>query len=502
MILTILNSIANTGSTNHKLLTLNNHADNEILKRVYRLAYHPQIQFGIKKIPEYEQSSGSLTVNIEHALNVLENTLAKRVVTGNAAIVLLQDILKTLSPNDAEVIKRIIKRDLNCGASATIANKVWKNLIPKQPQMLASAYSDKAIAKIKFPAYAQLKADGARCFAEIRGDSIEDVKFLSRAGNEYYRLDDIAQQLIDATKEYREKHPGGVMVDGELVYVKKSKPKSYGLDFLMDNDDPKDENTVVLRSESNGFANKSLKNTITIEEAKNMSFQVWDLVPLDIVYSEDGLKSEPYQNRFHELTWCIDTSFHTNLIVIENTIVNNLEEAKTIYKNYVLQGLEGIILKNINAIWENKRSANQVKFKEEITVDLRIVDYIPHTKEPNKIGSFVLESDCKRIKVKSGSGLTDTDEIKTNELDEYGENIWVEIPIEERSELNRARLFKFWEEIKNTIIEIKCNGFTTDEKRKDSVSLFLPIILKLRSDKTETNTFAELFPDAKIEFED
>ena len=73
--------------------------------------------------------------------------------------------------------------------------------------MLASSYDEKGIKKnIKFPAFAQLKADGARAFAEIRGDELDDVKILSRAGNEYLGLDLLKQQLIEMTKEARERH--------------------------------------------------------------------------------------------------------------------------------------------------------------------------------------------------------------------------------------------------------------------------------------------------------
>lgn len=486
MILDILNKIAATDSTNEKLAILKQNASNLTLERVYRLAYHPRLQYGIKKIPEYEQAFDSVTVDIEHALDVLENVIAKRVVTGNAAIALLMDILCTASSDNAEAIKRIIKRDLECGASATIANKVWKDLIPKQPQMLASSYSEKALSFIKFPAYAQLKADGARCFAEIYGDDVEDVKMYSRAGNEYKGLDNLKKELIARTKAYREVH-GSVMVDGELVYIAPSAPKT-ALETMMGEQDQK---AVVLRSESNGIANKSLKGTINQQEAAYMSFQVWDLVPTTAIY--DSEKSSSYKVRFEQLESLFEGS--PRILTIENTLVNNLEEAKAIYKNYVEQGLEGIILKNIDSIWENKRSKNLVKFKEELMVDLRIVDVQVHSKDENKLGAVILASDDGKIKVRCGSGFTDTDQIKVK-------GQWIDIPFEELDELNRKRLWTIKDQLIGTIAEIKCNGWVAAEGRTSNVSLFLPIIQKLRIDKTETNTFEEAFPDAKFVFQE
>lgn len=481
MYLQILNQIEITDSTNAKLALLQANAKDELLKRIYRLTYSRRLQYGIKKIPMYTSLENDLT--IEDALDFLEFKLATREITGNAAIQEFGTILGKMMPDDAEVIRRVILRDLECGASRTMANKVWKNLVPEQPQMLATAYSDKALANIKYPAYAQLKADGARCFAEIRGDSVDDVKLLSRAGNEYQGLDAIKLQLIDATKEYRQDYPEGVMVDGELVYTRQA--ESGPLSFLLGSDNASSEN-VVLRSESNGIANKSLKGTITENEADCMSFQVWDLVPLSVVYSEGKEKSEAYDKRFHYLTWAFDSN-HTKIMVIENTVVNNLAEARLIYQKYLDQGLEGIILKNLHGLWENKRSKNQVKFKDVITVDMRIVGYYPHSKDPNKLGGIEIKSECGKITCNSGSGLTDTTRVKVK-------GIWQDLPLNERDELDRESLWLNRASLPGQIVEIECNGWLTSKQRKDkTVGLFLPVIKRFRIDKDKANTFEDAF---------
>lgn len=495
MILDILNEIASTDSTNKKLEILKANADNPILERVYRMAYHPRLQYGIKKIPFYDVQGSDTEHTLQETLIVLETIIATRKITGNAAISMLADYLSGLREADAIVVERVIKRDLECGASSTLANKVWKNLIPKQPQMLASAMSAKALAEITYPAYAQLKADGARCFAEIRGESVEDVKLLSRAGNEYNGLDLIKRDLINMTKTYRESH-GPCMVDGELVYLasKAKENQPAGISWMMDTEevtgtavvvDDTTKPVVALRSESNGIANKSLKSTITPQEAASMSFQVWDLVPLSAVY--DGEKSSTYDSRFENLESMVSQA--NRIILIENTVVNTLEEARAIYKNYVTQGLEGIILKNIKSVWENKRSKNLVKFKEEINIDLRVVGIQPHSKDPNKLGAVFLESDDRMIRVKCGSGFTDTNAIKVK-----GE--WIPIAYADLDELNRTKLMIDEDEVIGRIAEIKCNGWIAAEGRTDSVSLFLPVIERFRNDKDETNTLADVFPDA------
>ncbi|WWS23958.1 DNA ligase [Klebsiella phage vB_Kpn_AM_K2] len=142
----------------------------------------------------------------------------------------------------------------------------------------------------------------------------------------------------------------------------------------------------TARTESNGLANKAIKGTISAEEAEGMRFQVWDYVPLDVVYSEGKVPGFAYDVRFRALE--LMSKGYDKIILIENHVVHNIHEARAIYKTYVDQGLEGIILKNIGAYWEDKRSKNLVKFKEVITVDLKCVGSYEHRKQPGKMGGL------------------------------------------------------------------------------------------------------------------
>ncbi|QOI66410.1 putative DNA ligase [Erwinia phage FBB1] len=482
MILDILNEIAKEDSTNKKHAILESNKSNATLKRVFKLAYSKRIMFGIKKFPqagEVSQSYGMLT--LDDGLDLLENRLATREVTGNAAIKELSDFIADMKKADVEVIRRVIARDLDIGIGTTIANKVWSKLIPEQPQMLASSYSEKNIAKIKFPAYAQLKADGARCFAEVRGDTPDLVRLLSRAGNEYYGLEKLKLQLIESTRKARETNPEGILVDGELVYYP-GKDDSDGLSFLMAEDEK--EQTVSLRSESNGIANKSLKNTISEKEADGMKFEVWDFVPLAAY--EPSFKSEPYELRLEQLTnACIGFD---KIILIETTKVNNLEQARKVYQKYIEMGLEGIILKNTFGIWEDRRSVNQVKFKEVFTIDMKVVGSYVHRKDPTKLGGVMIESECGRIKLNSGSGFTDTTHRKNDKKE------WIYIPFDERDDFDREMLWSIRDELPGRIIELECNGWLKSKGRKDgTVSLFLAVVKKWRADKDVANTFEDAF---------
>jgi hypothetical protein len=477
MILDIINEIAAIGSTKEKEAIIRRNKDNELLKRVFKMTYDGKLQYYIKKWEEPSSYSEVSSVSLDDALDVLEFLFANREKTGHAALNKLTDTLQYMYEADREVLKKVLLRDLRCGASRSIANKVWPGLIPEQPQMLASSYDEKGIEKnIKFPAFAQLKADGARAFAEVRGDTLDDVIILSRAGNEYLGLDLLKQQLIDMTKEARERHPGGVMIDGELVYHAPIHVPS-PLDDLfgeMPELSKAKEFKEESRTMSNGLANKSLKGTLSNSEAVGMKFQVWDYVPLDVVYSDGKLSGFAYDVRFRALELMVKG--YSQMILIENHIVHNLDEAKVIYRKYVDEGLEGIILKNIGAFWENTRSKNLYKFKEVITIDLRIVGIYPHSKHPGKAGGFYLESECGLIKVKAGSGLKDKPGAKSHELD-------------------RTRIWENQNDYIGQVLESECNGWLAAEGRTDYVKLFLPIAIKIRRDKDVANTFEDIWGD-------
>lgn len=493
MIIDILNELAATDSINEKKAIMEREKGNELLKRVFIMAYSKRFNYGIKKWGTRAKDEIHLT--LEDMLYMLEEKLAKRVVTGNAAIEKLEIALSQTSEGDAEVIRRVLMRDLECGTGPTIANKIWKNCIPEQPQMLASAYDEKLIQKhIKWPAFAQLKADGARCFAEVTDDG---VKFFSRAGNEYQGLHKLAKELMIITEDARKRHPSGVMIDGELVYhAPKVEPKADNDLFGMF-EEPEElskaaEFQNVDRSTSNGLANKSLKGTISQVEASGMKLQAWDYVPLDVVYSEGEKPGFAYDVRFRALEAMIaeGVALHgfDSVILIENQWVYSLKEAREVYKKYVDQGLEGIILKNMGSFWENKRSKNLIKFKEVIDIAMEIVGFYPHSKDPNKLGGVELKSLCGKITTDCGSGFKDTTRVKVK-------GKWVDIPIDERDALDRERLMKEALEgnLVGRIADCECNGWVHSKGRDGTVGIFLPIIKGFRFDKTSADTFEDVF---------
>ena len=463
----ILTEIASNGASKNKLLILTKNKNDDTLKRVFYMAYCKRLQYGIKKYPAPEKTGDA---SLDSVLDFLEDELATRKITGNAAIAKLVAKLETISEGDQDVVYRVIKRDLSIGASGSSANKVWKKLIPEQPQMLASSYSDKTLKNIKFPAYAQLKADGARCFLEVRPSG---VFMVSRSGKEYQLLNHIAEKAYKIwERDFSEAYPDGIMIDGELV--------------------SRSGDSVASRTASNGLANKSLSGTISPEESSTMKFEVWDLVDIRKVYGYKVCIDLEYDNRLKELE--IFVKNQDEFILIETTVVNNLDEARVVYNKYIAMKLEGIILKNIKSLWEDARSKNLVKFKEIFTIDLEIVDSYPHSKDPNKIGGLTCKTSDGVILVDVGSGLTDTTHRAVGK-DIYDNTVWQEIPLGQREESDREALFTYKDKLPGRIIECECNGylFSKDWKPGETISIFLGVFKKFRQDKDKANSFEDAF---------
>ena len=249
------------------------------------------------------------------------------------------------------------------------------------------------------------------------------------------------------------------------------------------------ESVVADRQTGNGILNKSLKGTIPKEEAQCIVYTVWDVIDRDVYYGNEKATKQ-YKDRFEELKQIVEELNDPRVQIIENTVVNNIDEAREVYHRYVNMGLEGIILKNLHGVFEDRRSKDQVKFKEVIDFDAEIVDVYPHSKDPNKVGGFTVRSACGRMMTNTGSGLTDT---TTEKGDDGIERV---IPFDRRNELDREMLWADRHNLIGKVIEMTCNGYIRSKSRKEDepeFSLFLPIIKRIRYDKTTANTVKEVF---------
>lgn len=419
---TFLESLAANSSRNFKIEQLTKHSGNQTLREVVRMALDPFTQFYQRKIPKYSRGAVENTVSLEEGIDALFD-LSHRLVTGHAAIDHLTNILTNLSQDDAKVIERIIQKDLKCGVQVSTANSVWSGLVHEYPVMLCSPFDQKLVDKIKFPAAVQLKMDGMRFNAIVRDGKCE---FRSRNGKEIQLLGNLEQEFVTLANGI------DCVFDGELLVC--------------------DKGVILDRQTGNGILNKANKGTISDLEAHKVHATIWDVIPY--AYFTDGQCPTLYQTRFGSLQAMI---LPKKIHLVEHKVVANYDEAKEIFEAYLADGQEGIILKDLNGIWEDKRSKTQIKFKGELECDLKIVGIEEGTgKYVGMLGAILCESADGIVKVRVGSGFND----------------------EQRKNLGQ--------EILDKIVAVKYN-MRTKNKLGDE-SLFLPIFMEIRDDKDQADS--------------
>lgn len=424
-----------------KIDLLNQHKDNELLKRVLYLALDPMVNFYIRKIPAYTPAASNQADTLGPVLDTLMNQISTRQVTGNAAIELLTKLLSSLVVDDALVLERIIQKDLRCGVSESTVNRVWPGLVHEYPCMLASGFDQKLIDKITWPAYAQTKMDGMRFNAIVKDGKCE---FRSRNG----KLIDIPSDLLQLPFiGMAEHYKDNIVFDGELLVVDiAGKP--------------------LDRKTGNGILNKAVKGTMSAEEAESVRATIWDAIPLEAFsagYHDDWYKVR-FAKLFNALSDMSAKMAHVAHLVefVDTTMVENIRQANKTFTKALEQGLEGIILKTYQGVWENKRAKHQIKFKAELECDLLCIGWEEGTgKNVGRLGALQLQSACGMMKVGVGSGFTDKDR-DTIKPDVVGK-----------------------------IITVKYNA-VVDDKRTETKSLFLPIYLETRLDKSEADTLDKL----------
>lgn len=438
----IIDELNLENGSNHKIAVLKKYQDDATLQKLLKMTYcKVGFTYGItlKNIPDYTSSEDR---DLEWALEQLE-LLADRTYTGNAAIKHLHNVLSCVSANNADIIEKVIKRDLRINMGRSNINKVFKNLVVKPPYMRCGIYrTDKTIdgklvkgtaSKISFPAYLQLKADGTYRSITVDGGQ---VTINSRSGEEYANLTEIAKAF--------ETMPDGVYV-GELLV-----------------------RGIMNRSEGNGLINSSNP------PQDKIYIQLWDFITLeewaDGKQKDKTIKRKTYKVRFAELNDILGSNDCDKYEVIPSTVVNNLKEATDATMKYMKDGYEGAILKDFKGTFKDHTSPLQLKMKVAFSTDVRITGFIegtPGTKREATFGSITFETDDGMVKG-STSGFND-------ELLKYfnsiREDLIGKVMEVESNDLTQSRVNDYFALSHPRFVEVRIDKDTTDDLARAQESL-------------------------------
>lgn len=439
----ILEEVAATPSKNEKEAILKQHADNEVLKECFRLAYSPIIKFYQKQLPNVSEFEGALGT-LETALSSLPN-LYNRVYTGNEAKQYLQQLLYCTLPEDRSVLERVVLQDLKVGCKDATINKVWKGLIVKPPRLGAASMNEKSLAKLhKIKNLAlELKSDGTY-LSSICG---EVSTCMTRNGSPI-SIPTLQEHLSCGAFN-------GFALEAEMVYSLEK----------------------ATRESGNGIVTKIVKGTASEEEMEGAMLQVWDCIDVNFYQPKGEYKVSNRERRKlledmmerYEM-WCRSVNTEPKIFLIERHENVTVEEAFELFEGHVRAGLEGSVAKDMDASWKDVgKPAFNIKIKRKEPADLKVVGtYLAEvgSKYEGMLGGFHCESECGEIKVNVGSGFSEEDRV------EY---------------LNNPP----------PIIECEYDSITEDKKTKQK-SLFLPIFKRTRWDKSVADTLPEIKDKVRI----
>lgn len=433
-ILTLLDKLE-THSGNAKLAELKKHKENELLKDIIFATLDPNTRYHIKIIPPYTSAPDGYT--IRNFLLDLEQ-FSKRIITGNAAVNELASMLGRLSERDAIVGARIVKRDLRVGFRDSTANKVWPNILPKYPCLLARGYDAKTAKGISFPAYSQLKSDGMRAngFVFMHDSDEPEVYIRGRSGKYIHLHGSIDEDLHLLVCALGSKE--SMVFDGELLVVD-------------------DHGNILSRKVGNGLLNKAIQEKMSPIDTEQVRYNIWDV----FTYSEFLIRKtiNKYQTRFTSLETAFGLlAMDNKCTLIESIVCNNEKELMAHYDILRSRGEEGSMVKDFSGLWEDTRSKAVLKMKSILECDLEVIDWQVGTgKYSGILGALVCATKDRKLIVSVGSGFSD----------------------EQRK--------SFGKEMIGEIVEVRYNELI-DSKGKEEASLFLPRFVEWRQfEKSEAD---------------
>lgn len=353
--------------------------------RLVREALNPHRIFNIKeKSLEDPLAYANVDRDYEPFFTLLD-MLHARTLSGSAAKATVTAVLGQYTEHTATALRRVLLKDLRCGATESTINKLYKGLVPTFEVMLAGKMPkkhEKNQYKWQFPLLAEGKYDGNRMIAIVtRG---LPVTYLSRNGKEFDWVEGAFDQDLQALlSEFGAAH--SIVVDGEVLAVNKHGKMDFSL-------------TNQAKKAGNAVAKDCLK------------FFAFDLMTRDEWDAQQAKHVQLHRSKY--LASLIDLAGTTRVVKARGRIIHSVQEGHDFYQQVLAEGYEGLILKNVDGKYAWKRTDDWVKWKPVYEADLRIKGlYLGDKgkKNEDKLGGFfvegadengnVIDSDCGGISV-------------------------------------------------------------------------------------------------------
>jgi len=342
------------------------------------MALDPLVTFGVKQVPERSDvlTGQGLAWTV---FKELAEKLQNRELTGHAArdaIELAMSVATTEQWNGW--YRRILIKDLRCGVSEKTVNKVAPGTVPVFTCALAhdSAKHEKKMIGQK---QIEIKLDGVRVITVIQGNKVE---MFSRNGKQFHNFGHIIAEIEQVIAE--KPVPYDLVLDGEVM--------SANFQDLMKQVHRKDN-----------------------VEANDAVLHLFDIIPL--ADFQKGVWNKPQHVRSQYVSVWVeqnkDVLEHVQALDWEDVDLDTPEgqtRFTELNKAAVDGGYEGVMIKDVDAPYECKRTHAWLKAKPFIEVTLEVKEIEEGTgRNEGRLGAFVCEGvdDDRHISVNVGSGFTD-----------------------------------------------------------------------------------------------
>lgn len=404
-------------------------------RRLMSYAMDPYKVFGVKKFDRPTSYAGADS-SIDSFYTLLDY-LDARTVTGDAARQMVTQTLGLYTAETASFLERVLDKDPRGGFSADTFNKVWpKEKIPTFEVMLADKCEDEEDfeANVHFPCLADVKYDGQRTIAIVKLGF--PVEYRARSGKESEHLNGLFDEELQALRDI------------------------VGYDFIMDGEAFASDFTETINAKKAG--NDAAK--------KNMKLRCFFMMPLTEWIAQKTEITMGMNREFLQLMLPKINVPNPKVTLSDSEVVHSYKEMME-RCDYVIDvlGEEGLILKEINAVYCWDRSLAWCKVKRFYPADAKILGFYygrPKSRLENTIGGAIVAGwteDKEFFVTCVGSGFRD------NASNDSPIPLRHEILAELKKFIGLTSVMKFQEVSKS--------------KSKQYASLRFPTIADIRDDK-------------------
>ena len=374
----------------HALETHNSRLDKEaILKSAHeeglpeffdglRMALDPLVTFGVKQVPERPSEPLGQGLSWEVFVELAEK-LQQRELTGHAARDAIELCMQTATTEQwNDWYRRILIKDLRCGVSEKTVNKVVPGTVPVFTCALAhdSAKHEKKMTGKK---QIEIKLDGVRVLAVCRDGKVE---LFSRNGKQFHNFPHIIAEIEQVLAE--KPAPYDCVLDGEVM--------SANFQDLM---------KQVHRKDG--------------KQSKDAVLHLFDICPL----SDFKLGKWDKPQSFRSAATKAWVEKHASVLKhvqaldweeVDLSTTEGQERFVELNKAAVDGGYEGVMIKDVDAPYECKRTHAWLKAKPFIEITLKVVDVEEGTgRNAGRLGAVIVEGedDGYNYRLNCGSGFTD-----------------------------------------------------------------------------------------------